>query len=324
MTNQPILKPGDEVRIIAPSASWSKRRAASYGRARQVLEDLGLRVSFGKNIAKTERFGTAAVDDRLADLHDAYRDPAVRLVMALGGGWSANALLPGMDWDLIARNPKPLIGFSDITVLVNALYARTGQVQYLGPTFGTLGRRNTQEYTLENFARVLLGTGEISLKHSRQWQRVHGQPLAKTRPWKTLQPGTAEGVLLGGNLGTFYLLQGTANQPVFDQPYILAAEDDDEAGKYSAREFDRRLESLLQLPGARQNLKGMLIGRAQPGGKVTMPDMAYTVQRLALGNIPVIADMDFGHTAPMLTLPIGGTVRIEAKNGQPLINLVKY
>jgi muramoyltetrapeptide carboxypeptidase len=324
MNNQPTLKPGDEVRIIAPSSSWTKHRAASYDRAQQALEGLGLKVSFGKNLAKNERFGTAAVADRLADLHDAYRDPAVKLVMALGGGWSGNALLPGMDWDLIARNPKPLIGFSDITVLVNALYARTGQVQYLGPNFGTLGRRNAAEYTLENFRNVLTGTGEISLKRSRQWLRKYGEPLAKTRPWKILQSGTAEGVLLGGNLGTFYLLQGTANQPVFDKPYILAAEDDDEAGTYSAREFDRRLESLLQLPGARQNLQGMLIGRNQPSSKVTMPDIAHIVQRLNLGDIPVVADMDFGHTVPMVTLPIGGTVRIEAKSGQPQINLVKY
>ena len=274
MTDTFKLKPGDEVRVIAPSTSWQKRQAASYGRAKKALESLGLKVTFGKNIAKVERYGTAAPADRLADLYDAYRDPKVRLVMALHGGWAANALLRQIDWRTVQANPKPLLGFSDTTVLVNAFYAQTGLVQYLGPTFANLGRRTVQAYTLENLRQVLMGSGELSLARSQFWQRERGKPLAKTRPWRVLQPGTGEGVLIGGNLGTFYLLQGTPNLPKLDKPFILAAEDDDETGAFSAREFDRRLESLLQLPGARENIRGLLLGRFQPGSKVTLPDAA--------------------------------------------------
>ena len=320
----PTLSAGDEIRVIAPSGAWQPKRQATYDRAKQRLEALGLVVTYGKNIQAQERFKTGSVAERLADLHDAYRDPKVKLVMALHGGWSANALLPGMDWQLIAANPKPLIGFSDITVLVNALYARTGVTQYLGPTYSTFGGKAAADYTLESFKNGLFGTGPLQLRRSREWQRQRGSGPAKTRPWKILQPGTEQGVLLGGNLGTFYLLQGTPYLPAFDQPTILVVEDDDEAGRHSAVEFDRRFESLLQLPGVRENLRGVLIGRFQPGSRVTMPDVVHIVQRLQLRGVPVIADMDFGHTMPLLTLPIGGTVQITTEGNRPRVNLLQY
>lgn len=318
------LQPGDEVRIIAPSGGWQVRRTEAYGRAKERLEALGLTVSYGKNIQSQGRFRTGALDDRLADLHDAYRDPNVRLVMAMHGGWSANGLLRNIDWDLVQSNPKPVLGFSDITVLLNALYAKTGRVQLLGPTFSALGGRELVDYTVTNLQSVLMGEGPVALRRSKQWQRSRSSTLSKTRPWKVLQPGRAEGMLVGGNLGTFYLLQGTACQPVFNKPTILVAEDDDEPGKFCAREFERRLESLLQLPGARKSIRGLVIGRFQPSSRVTMPDVRAIVANLNLGDIPVIADVDFGHTMPMLTLPIGGTAEVLAEGNQAKFNLLQW
>jgi muramoyltetrapeptide carboxypeptidase len=315
------LKPGDEVRVVAPSRGWLPKRARMYERAQTVLEEIGFTVTYGKNIRSLERFETASVTDRLADLNDAYRDPSVKAVITLDGGWLANALLPCIDWQLIRNNPKPLMGFSDITVLVNALYAKTGAVQYLGPTFLELGQKG-QAYTIESFKRTLTDNKTIELARSRRWQR--GKKQVATRPWQALQAGTCQGVLLGGNLGSFYLLQGTPYQPRFDRPVVLAVEDDAEAGKYAAREFDRRLESLLQLPGVRENLQGLLIGRFEPKSNVTLSDIAYTVKRLELRDIPVIAGMDFGHTKPMLTLPIGGIIQVRAERTKAQVVLLNY
>jgi muramoyltetrapeptide carboxypeptidase len=317
------LQPGDEVRIIAPSGAWNEKKVETYERARLRLEAHGLSVTYGTRIRSQARFGTGVAADRLADLYDAYRDPKVKLIVALHGGWSANALLRGIDWKLLAQNPKPLLGFSDLTVLVNAIYAKTGIVNYLGPTFSSLGHRQAAEYTLDNVVAVVMGSAPVALQRSKQWQRTHRGELAKTRPWKVLQPGASEGVLTGGNLGTFYLLQGTPYQPRFDQPTILAVEDD-EAGKFSAREFDRRLESLLQLPGARENIRGLLIGRFQPSSRVNMPDIRDIVDRMRLEGVPVVADIDFGHTSPMLTLPIGGRLSIQAENNQAKLNLLQW
>ena len=316
------LQPGDEIRVIAPSQSWHKKREKSYAMAKLRIEAHGFVVTYAKNIKNVHRFGTGTVAGRLEDLHAAYRDTNVKLVWCIGGGWSANELLPGIDWELIKANPKPIIGFSDITVLVNAFYAKTGQIMLLGPNFGGLGRRRMYEYVLENAIHVISGEAG-KLQQSRFWADYNMVPH-KTRPWKVLVTGEATGTLLGGNVGTFYLLQGTECQPRFNKDTILLAEDDDESGKVTDREFDRRLESILQQPGARQHIKGVLIGRFNIASRVSMPDIADIVERKFGKTIPVFADIDFGHTVPQLTLPIGGTLNMSVINKRPRLELVEY
>ncbi len=316
------LQSGDEIRIIAPSQSWSKKREKSYAKAKLRIEANGYKVTYSKNIRNVHRFGTGSVGARLDDLHAAFADTNVRLVWCIGGGWSANELLPKINWELIRSNPKPIIGFSDITVLVNAFHAKTGQIMLLGPNFGGLGRRRLHEYSLENAVRVITGEAK-ELKQSLFWAD-HNMIPHKTRPWKVLVPGSATGKLIGGNVGTFYLLQGTDCQPRFDTDIILLIEDDDESGKVTAREFDRRLESILQLPGARKSIIGVLIGRFNAASRVSMPDIADIVARKFGTAIPVFADIDFGHTAPQLTLPIGGTLKMSVINKRPRLELVEY
>lgn len=321
-----LMKPGDEIRIIAPSFSWRSNREKAYWRSIKRLEDLGYKVTLGQSIKKYGRFGTAAKEERLGDFHSAYADKNVRAILCLNGGWSANELLPGIDWQLLRNNPKPLIGFSDITVLHNAIWAKTGQVGYLGPNLGSFGWASASHwrYTLDNLQQVLTNDKPLQLSKSQGWQS--GKAAYKTTPpWKVLQPGQVQGMLIGGNLGTYYLLQGTEFAPKFDRDIILAIEDDAEAGSASAREFDRRLESLLQQPGAKQSIKGVLIGRFEKDSKVTLPDIRDIVKRKLTTTIPVVADVDFGHTKPLLTLPIGGTVSMQAEMGRfPKITLLDY
>lgn len=308
------LKAGDEVRVIAPSQSRLSKRETEYKRGQQRWESVGYKVTYGKFVESAWRFGTASVENRLKDLHDAYADSGVKAILALNGGWSANELLPLMDWGLIRSNPKPFIGYSDITVLLNAIYAKTGLPGYLGPNLGTLGYMTSWQYTLNNLQSVLEQKLPLELSKSREWGLWKQRKRYKTKPWKVVQKGEAEGVLLGGNLGTFYLLQGTEFQPSFDKPFILAIEDDDEAGKYTAKEFSRRLESILQLPNVRTNMQGVLAGRFQPDSKVSQNDLTSILKAKQLGPIPVVVNLDFGHTIPMITLPIGGRVKISTIN----------
>ncbi len=304
------MKEGDEIRIIAPSISKSRSKDQRRSqRAKERLESLGYKVTFGNYLDEQYQLGTAKAESRARDFNEAYADKDVKAVMALTGGWSANEILPLIDWQTVGANPKPLIGYSDITVLINAIYAKTGIEGYLGPNFLTLSRMISWQYTLDNFQAVLRQGYPLQLKRSQVWG---SKPSArfKTKPWKVLQAGGAEAILIGGNLGTFYLLQGTEYQPKFDKPFILVAEDDDESGKMTAREFSRRLESILQLPNVRTNIQGLLIGRFEPNSKVTPKVLASIVESKQLGDIPVIADVDFGHNAPTLTLPIGRKAKI--------------
>jgi muramoyltetrapeptide carboxypeptidase len=157
MKMQP-LQLGDEIRVIAPSQSWQPNREASYKRAEVRLKEAGFKLSFGRNSKLSGRFGTATVNERLQDLNDAYEDKNIKAIICARGGWSANELLPLIDWGLIKANPKPMIGFSDITVLLNAIYAKTGQIGLLGPNFSTIGHLQLYEYTLEHLINTLLNT----------------------------------------------------------------------------------------------------------------------------------------------------------------------
>jgi len=305
------LKSGDEIRVITPSRSQGSGKSRQYERAQERLESLGYRVTFSKYAQAKFHLGTATAEQRASDFNAAFTDKNVKAVMAIHGGWSANEILPLIDWQAVSVNPKPLLGFSDITVLLNAIYAKTGNVGYLAPNFATLGSMTSWQYTLDNLNNVLTQQSPLNLTKSKEWGAKKSDRF-KTKTWRILSEGVVEATLLGGNLGTLYLLQGTEYQPKFDKPFLFALEDDDEAGKYTAREVSRRFESLLQLPNFRKNLKGVIIGRFPPDSKVTQNEIKSIVDSKQLGKIPIIAGVDYGHTLPMLTLPIGGTVRLVA------------
>ena len=311
-----ILEKGDEIRVIAPSQSWGKRKyQRGYERAKERLESLGYKVTYGKSVKNVLHFGTATREDRANDFNEAYMDKNVKLVMALSGGWSANEVLPLIDWQVVITNPKPLIGFSDITILLNAIYAKAGVSGFLGPNFSTFGRMPEWQYTFNNFSMVMQGSTSQFVK-SRSWGES-GRKRHKTKGWQALETGEANATLLGGNLGTFYLLQGTEYQPKFNEPFIFLLEDDDEASSYTAVEVSRRFESLLQLPNFRDNLQGLMVGRFQKGSNVSEKDIASIIASKNLGSIPIAYNVDFGHTLPMLTLPIGQNVslRVNSKVG---------
>ncbi|MCA9329741.1 LD-carboxypeptidase [Candidatus Saccharibacteria bacterium] len=313
------LKQGDEIRVIAPSFYKSKGdNRQQLKRAEERLQSLGYKVTFGKYLESNFHLGTAKAEDRTEDFNNAYFDKNVKAILAYRGGWSANELLPLIDWSLVAKNPKPIIGFSDITILLNAIYAKTGNVGFLGPNFRTLGQNISWEYTLNNLEAVLKQETPLKLTRSKEWG-VDKFERIKTSPWTIISKGIAEATLLGGNMGTFYLLQGTEYLPKFDKPFIFAIEDDDEAGKYTAREFSRRFESLLQQPNFRQNLKGLILGRFQPKSKVKKKELESMIVSKKLGEMPIVSGVDFGHTLPMLTLPIGRTISLVASDKVSLI-----
>jgi len=304
------LQDGDEIRVVAPSQSYSKKKEDQYQRAQQRLEELGYTITFGKHIKNVALLGTADARERAQDLNEAFADKNVKAIMVMHGGWSANEVLPLLDWDIIKQNPKPLIGYSDTTVLLNAIYAKTGNSSFLGPNFGTHGHEKLWEHTLSSLDKALRGS--IAFEPSNRWMSNSDKHTHKTQ-WMVLQAGDAEGVLLGGNLGTFYLLQGTEYQPAFDEPFILAVEEDNQSGNYTAHEFARHVESILQLPNVRKNLCGMLIGRFESGGLVASELLQEIIAAKNI-HVPIIADMDFGHTIPMLSLPIGEHVKMSASS----------
>ncbi|MGH7882810.1 MAG: LD-carboxypeptidase, partial [Candidatus Dormibacteraceae bacterium] len=166
-------------------------------------------------------------------------------------------------------------------------------------------------YTFDHLTLALRQEYPIKLKPSKEWSSKDGETARQSR-WSILQEGDAEGVLIGGNFNTFHLLQGTQYQPIFDRPFVLVAEDDDESGELTTRYFSRRLESILQMPGVRKTLRAIVIGRFLPKSNVAADELASVIASKNLGDIPVVSNVDLGHTLPILTLPIGGRLKLSA------------
>ena len=308
------LQPGDMIRVVAPARSLSIIGSDVRSVADERFAALGVRVSFGKNVERIDEFDSSPIASRVADLHDAFADPDVKAIMTVIGGHNSNQLLPYLDWDLIASNPKIMCGYSDITALTCAIQAHTGLVTYSGPHYSTFGMRDHFEQTLRWFSAVMFSDTELDVVPARTWSddAWHAnQDLRTLRPadgpW-ILNPGTATGDLIGGNLCTLNLLQGTPHMPRLTGK-ILFIEDD-----YLTfpENFDRQLESLLQQPDL-ADIAALLIGRFQDRSGMTRDRLALIIAtKPALQNVLVVANLDFGHTDPMLTLPVGGHATVTA------------
>lgn len=319
------LKIGDEVRVIAPSRSLEILSEETIDIATKRLEQRGLTVSFGKNIMNTDPdFNSASIEERISDLHDAFTNTNIKAILTGIGGFLSNQLLKYIDYDLIKKNPKILCGFSDITALLNAIYAKTGLITFYGPHFSSLGMKKGCEYTLEYFDKMFFEETGLTVKSSKEYSDdlwfidQEKRTFLKNEGMKIINEGVAEGTLIGGNLNTFNLLQGTEFMPSLKNS-ILFLEDDESAKELFFQEFDRNLESLIQLPDFKE-VKALILGRSQISCNMSDTKWRKLIQnKEELKNIPVIFDCDFGHTTPILTIPIGGYCKLEALNGK--INL---
>ncbi len=315
------LSAHNEVRIIAPSRSSRIISDDARKIADQRLADLKLKVSFSKHVEECDDFDSSSTTSRIEDLHEAFRDPAIKAIFTVIGGFNANQLLDYIDWEIIRKNPKIFCGFSDITVLNNAIFAKTGLVSYSGPHYSTLGQKLHFDYTLEYMIKALFHENPIEIKPSTSWsddvwyKNQEDRHLHKNAGFLVINEGMCEGRILGGNLGSFVLLQGTQFFPDLTNS-ILFLEDDYEALPHH---FDRFLQSLIQQPTFK-GVKGIVIGRFQQASKMSDKLLIQIIKtKKELASVPVLANVDFGHTDPKITFPIGGIAQLKAhQNGSSL------
>lgn len=267
-------------------------------------------MSISKNAYNVDKYSTSSVEDRITDLHEAFKDTNVKMIICAIGGYSVIQLLNEIDYDLISNNPKIIIGYSDNTALLNAIYAKTGLVTYLGPNFTDFAVKKGFDYTLDYFIKVAFGKSSFEIIDSKdfsddQWY-IHqdDRVFLKNDGRIIVNAGTAEGTIVGGNLCTLQLMQGTEYMPSLKNK-ILFIEDYDLVGDAFIFEFDRNLHSLMLQPNF-DKVKGLIIGRNQLGAKLSNDELKKVLQeKKELQNIPVIINMDFGHTRPLFTIPIG-------------------
>jgi muramoyltetrapeptide carboxypeptidase len=177
------------------------------------FSDLGLKLSFGKYLEEKDEFVSSSIKSRIEDLHDAFRDKNVKAIITVIGGFNSNQLLKYLDWDLIKNNPKIFCGFSDITALNNAIFAKTGLNSYSGPHYSTFGQELYFDYTLEYFKKCLLSDDPFEIIPSEQWsddawyKNQKERTLIKNDGFLLINEGNALGTIVGANLCTLNLLQ---------------------------------------------------------------------------------------------------------------------
>lgn len=318
----PRLKRGDSIRIIAPSGSYLTPWITDDMKkmALRTLTERGYLVTFGKHLNEIDDFCSSSIESRIDDLHSAFADPEVRLILCVRGGFNVNQLLDYLDYDLISKNPKILCGFSDITALSTAIFARTGLVGYSGAVFYQFGRTHGVEWMTEMLLKCIGSEDPFAVTPSRHWFDEEDRQYDNRGP-VVVQSGSAEGSLLGGNLCTLNLLQGTRYFPDLSGS-VLFIEDDYESKPHH---FDRNLLSLVHQPSF-SGVKGIVFGRFEPGSDMNdelMKKIISTKPQLAC--LPIIINADFGHTFPQITFPIGGSAKVNAeKDGRCSIEILSH
>lgn len=301
----PRLAEGDLVALVGPANATFYE--AQLDVARETLEALGLRVRVGEHLLA--RYGSLAGRDaeRAADLNAAFADPEVRAVIPIRGGWGSARLLPHLDFAALARDPKVILGFSDVTALLLAARARSGVVTFHGPN--GLGRWD--RFSADHVRRLLFAGEAPTLVNKVDEDPDRLVPIAHRI--RTITPGRARGRLVGGNLTVLTALVGTPYLPSFDGA-ILFLEDTNE----QIYRVDRMMNQLA-LAGLLGRIAGFFFGTCEdcgPGegyGSLTLEEvLADHVGRL---GVPAWQGAMVGHGMPQWTLPVGVEVEVDAGAG---------
>jgi muramoyltetrapeptide carboxypeptidase len=301
------LAPGDTVGLITPATEVPDPDRLAL--AERTISYFKLRMKRGRNVGR--RFGTyrESLAARLDDLHAMFRDPEVKAVFCIRGGYASAHLLDRIDYDLIRRNPKIFLGYSDITTMHLAINKNSRLVTFHGPI--VLSRFT--DYTQQYFRKALFETAPIG----KVTNPPDSNELRPAHSLRTIVAGTASGPLIGGNLSLISTTLGTPYE-IETRGRILFLEDVEE----QAYSIDRMLTH-LRLAGKFDGVAGVIWGECQDCGprdfqpSTVLPFTVGEVVDNILGTlkVPVLSGLTIGHTNDQLTLPLGVAATLDASAG---------
>jgi muramoyltetrapeptide carboxypeptidase len=308
------LREGDYVGVIAPCSPIGSKTNKRFQYCLKAIEKLGLRYKVGKFVNESNDYMAGTPEQRAQDINNFFRDKDVKAIWCLRGGISGNLSLEYLDYKLIKKNPKIFIGYSDVTNYNFAIYTKTGLVNFYGPaltTFADLMLKEKDDYYLDwtiNETKKMLfdnksyGEAPISKKYILYGEKHKDKkPIVVTR-------GKANGVLIGGNLHLFFMaMLSTKYFPKFPKKTILFLE----SGFNDPADLEIHLWKLEQL-GYFKRISGILIGKDKFSNKLCKATSYDILRKFGQKyKIPIIANLNFGHTDPMITIPIGVKARID-------------
>ena len=307
----PKLMPQDTIGIVSPASAFFPAHESALQRGIAYLEKAGLRVQLAPHMLDQRQHLNPPAQHRAEDLNQMFADPTIKAIFCLSGGSGVNAVLPLLDWEQIEKSPKVMMGYSAITALLIGLYARVGLVTFHGPMIlnGFSEYPQPFAYTWQGLEQMLFKAEPAgTLKPPAQWTDAYtseNQPRAmKTNPgWRWLRDGKTNGRLLGGNLSVILTLISTPYLPSL-QGAILYLEEVN-FGSGLLRKVDESLAQCQQM-GLFDQISGLVIGKVNELSEAEEQLFESLILEYTAGSqFPILTSVDFGHTAPQLTLPIG-------------------
>lgn len=288
------LKPGDRIRFVSPASAPDREDVAARVR---FLEELGFRVDFGAHAFDRHGFLAGTDDERLDDLNSALRDPDIRAIFATRGGKGAYRIADRLDFDAIRLDPKPLVGFSDITILHLMLLRQCGVAGIHGALFGD-GNGGADLENRDSLVRMLTEAGRITIASRTT------EPTARLTT-----KGKAKGVIVGGNLDLIVTAAGWALPDMTGTILLLEATD-----CYPGR-VDRAL-TMLRKAGHLDGIAGVAAGQflmVEPSRGAVIIDIVR--DHLDALGVPVLGGLPIGHGERPVSLPVGRMAELDADLG---------
>jgi len=297
------LSPGDTVGLVLPATAAFEADEIQF--AKEQMEAIGFKVVIGKHAFDKWGYFAGHDRDRAGDINQMFADDSVNGVVCYTGGWGSPRVLPYLDYDLIRRKPKVLIGYSDITALLNAVHKKTGLITFHGP----VGASTYDPFTLDNFRKVVMTAEPTGLLPTPS--KKPNELVDRTNRVLKIAPGKATGPLIGGNLTMIATLMGTPYQPDTTGAIVFLEDVHEEPYR-----IDRMLTTLA-LGGMFDKAAGIVFGRCSDCG-VKGPSLSLEeILRDRFGGlgVPVISGLSFGHIEQKLVLPIGARATLDADGG---------
>ncbi len=320
LINPPKLNEGSTLGVIATSTPVDAAGDALVERGYRRLRELGFEIVEAANCRCHIGHMAGGVDERVEALHRFFADDGIDGIISFWGGLNTHQMLEHLDWELIAENPKVLVGYSDLTCLTNTITSKTGLVTFQGPGVITFAKPTLFDYSIRYFRKVLMEGGEEL--HYRPspvcsdniwYERDDEKMLEKEAPgWRCFRSGRAEGPIVGGNFGTLLLLAQTPWWPEMQGRVLFVEEDEVE----SPGTVDRMFTQARQM-GVFDEIAGLVIGRFPESVGLSDEGLDELLARTLQGyDVPVMVDVDFGHTDPRITYPLGVRCQIDAGVGE--------
>jgi len=314
------LVKGDSIAFFSPSSPITANAPRRFQRATQFLLGKGFNLVEGTLTGKKDFYRSGTITERADELNSLIRNPEVKCIMSTIGGMNSNSLLPYIDYEQLAKTPKIIVGYSDMTAILLAIYAKIEMVTYYGPalvaTFGEFSPYS--EMAFDYLSDILINQQELPFPLQTPpfwtdefipWEEQDRTKVQNANKMITVNGGIAKGRLIGGNLNTIHGIWGSPYMPEIKDGDILFIED----SLWGIETIERSF-SLLKISGVFDRVAGIILGKHELFKDSETGRKPYDVllEVIREPKCPILADFDCSHARPMLTLPIGSEVELDA------------